>query len=287
MKILSFTRKQYYKSNKARREVLVTRSGYMTETTMLRHAKFKEEEPKEDQSKQQKLDYIIAFDTTGSMNSYIVEVRSQVVEMLNQIFDPSIDVRIKIVAFGDYCDARNVKLDGAYFDSGFSTDKQYLNKFIKRNHSTWGGDSDEFYELVLHKAIRESQWRPDARKAMLLIGDYEPHNVGYKYKIAGKQFTNKIDWNEECKIAAKNNITIDTLSIHGFLFYQEVAKITGGNCYPFRNSNASEISQLIIGTTFSYTSEKLFKKKLAVVEDSSLSEDTKTAYRTMKKRLIK
>ena len=51
-----------------------------------------------------KLDMVIAFDTTGSMAQYIEDVRKQVAEMIPRLFKDNEDLRLGIVAFGDYCD---------------------------------------------------------------------------------------------------------------------------------------------------------------------------------------
>ena len=50
------------------------------------------------------LDMMIAFDTTGSMAQYIDAVRKDVAELIPQLFKDNEDLRLGIVAFGDYCD---------------------------------------------------------------------------------------------------------------------------------------------------------------------------------------
>ncbi len=54
-----------------------------------------------------KLDMVIAFDTTGSMASYIGAVRQEVAELIPRLFKDNDDLRLGIVAFGDYCDMEN------------------------------------------------------------------------------------------------------------------------------------------------------------------------------------
>lgn len=54
-----------------------------------------------------KLDMVIAFDTTGSMAQYIGAVRKEVSELIPQLFKDNEDLRLGIVAFGDYCDMNN------------------------------------------------------------------------------------------------------------------------------------------------------------------------------------
>ena len=50
------------------------------------------------------LDMVIAFDTTGSMSKYISAVKEHVKELIPKLFKQNPDLRIGIVAFGDYCD---------------------------------------------------------------------------------------------------------------------------------------------------------------------------------------
>ena len=50
------------------------------------------------------LDMVIAFDTTGSMAAYIGAVRKEVSELVPRLFKDNENLRLGIVAFGDYCD---------------------------------------------------------------------------------------------------------------------------------------------------------------------------------------
>lgn len=54
-----------------------------------------------------KLDMVIAFDTTGSMAEYIEAVRKEVMDLIPNLFKTNEDLRLGIVAFGDYCDMKN------------------------------------------------------------------------------------------------------------------------------------------------------------------------------------
>ena len=55
------------------------------------------------------LDMVIAFDTTGSMAEYIGAVRKEVSDLIPRLFADNEDLRLGIVAFGDYCDMKNAK----------------------------------------------------------------------------------------------------------------------------------------------------------------------------------
>ena len=75
------------------------------------------------------------------------------------------------------------------FDTTGSMAENDIIKFVKESKDTSGGDGNEFYELVLKKIIDESPWREDSSKAILLIADADPHEVGYTYRddVVGNQ----------------------------------------------------------------------------------------------------
>lgn len=182
-----------------------------------------------------KLDMVIAFDTTGSMSAYIEDVRRQVSDMIPRLFKDNEDLRLGIVAFGDYCDMKDRNTFGnAYQCIPLTDNENDIIKFVRESKDTNGGDGDEFYELVLKKIIDESPWREDSSKAILLIADARPHEIGYTYKdyVLG----NQIDWRIEAKKAAEMMIKIDTVSIQGLPWYRELADMTNGICVPFKSS---------------------------------------------------
>ena len=83
-----------------------------------------------------KLDMVIAFDTTGSMAAYIDDVRHQVAEMIPRIFKDNEDLRLGIVAFGDYCDMKNRDTFGdAYQCIPLTDNENNIIKFVKKSRS--------------------------------------------------------------------------------------------------------------------------------------------------------
>lgn len=184
---------------------------------------------------QGKLDMVIAFDTTGSMAAYIEDVRHQVADMIPRLFKDNENLRLGIVAFGDYCDMTSRDVFGDAYQSIPLTDNENdIIKFVKESKDTSGGDGDEFYEFVLKKIIYESPWRDDSSKAILLIADAEPHEIGYTYRdfVVG----NQIDWKQEARKAADMKIKIDTVSICGLPWYKELSAMTNGISVPFKSS---------------------------------------------------
>lgn len=212
-----------------------------------------------------KLDMVIAFDTTGSMAAYIDDVRHQVAEMIPRIFKDNEDLRLGIVAFGDYCDMENRDSFGnAYQCIPLTDNENDIIKFVEESKDTSGGDGDEFYELVLKKIIEESPWREDSSKAILLIADADPHEIGYTYRdyVVG----NQIDWRIEAKKAADMKIKVDTVSICGRSWYKELSAMTNGISVPFKSSRKTGT---MIETATTARSAMAFAESASGCEDAS------------------
>ena len=182
------------------------------------------------------LDMVIAFDTTGSMAAYIDAVRQEVAELIPNLFKDNEDLRLGIVAFGDYCDMNNTQDFGNAYQCLMPTDRENdIIKFVRETKDTSGGDGDEFYELVIKKIVEETPWREDSTRAILLISDAEPHPLGYTYKdyVVG----NQIDWRKEAQKAAEMKIKIDTVTIRETEWYKELSQMTNGISVPFASGH--------------------------------------------------
>lgn len=183
------------------------------------------------------LDMVIAFDTTGSMSSYIGDVKQHVTDLIPKLLDANPKMRIGIVAFGDYCDMNSKDNFGkAYQVLPLTSNKQRIMDFVINAENTGGGDGDEFYELVIKKITEETNWREDAQKAVLLIADADPHYVGYTYN--NYVVNSQIDWKEEARKSAELGIKWDTMKIHNHLRWMEkLSEMTNGVNVPFKSSN--------------------------------------------------
>ena len=73
-----------------------------------------------------KTDIVISFDTTGSMYPCLAEVRRHTTAMTDRLFREIPDLRVAIIAHGDYCDGPKVitKLD-------FTDNQEEIKKFIQ------------------------------------------------------------------------------------------------------------------------------------------------------------
>lgn len=232
-------------------------------------------------------DMVIAFDTTGSMSSYIGAVKKHVKELIPNLLRQNPNLQISVVAFGDYCDMTNsVTFGAAYQVINLTSDENALINFISKAKDTSGGDSDEFYELVIKKIVEETSWRLGSSKSVLFIADAEPHGIGYTFTSIIKN--NQIDWKKEAEKAASLDIQFDTLSIKPDMrWLEELSKITNGVNLPF--SSASKMSNLVEASVLARGGEETKAAFYSRMESSDIKNDselTKTysMYKTIVER---
>ncbi len=166
------------------------------------------------------MDLIVSFDTTGSMYPCLSEVRRKVESFVSTLFTQVPDLRVGIIAHGDYCDhPRTIT------ELPLSNDVKRICNFIHTVKATTGGDSDECYELVLDNALK-ADWQSDT-KVFVLIADANPHEVGYRYG----NYTVTQNWKvlaEKLKERGIKNYAVQCLS-HRYQtsFYTTLARIAG------------------------------------------------------------
>lgn len=154
----------------------------------------------------------------------LTQVRRQVVALVRRLFGDVPNLRIAIIAHGDYVDADTTYVTKSF---DFSSDEGAICRFVESVGSTWGGDAPECYELVLHEA-RTFQWRAGTEKALVIIGDDVPHEASYP---SNKK---KIDWRNELALLLEAGIHVygvhamPGIRKHSKRFYEEIARATGG-----------------------------------------------------------
>ena len=167
-------------------------------------------------------DIVFSFDTTGSMSACIKEVRKNVKSTIEKLFNDIKNIRIGLVAHGDYCDK-----DSSYLMKhiDLTTDQNKLIDFVQNVSDTKGGDYPEAYEYVLHK-IQDLSWNSNAGRSLVMIGDAYPHEVNDN--------PDKLDWRKE--VDEINNMGINIYSVQAlysgarqsYTFYKQMASKTNG-----------------------------------------------------------
>lgn len=226
-----------------------------------------------------KLDMVIAFDTTGSMASYIGAVRNEVADLIPRLFKDNEDLRLGIVAFGDYCDMESAQVFGKAYQCIMPTNNENdLIKFVRESRDTSGGDGDEFYELVLKKIVEETPWREGSTRSILLISDADPHPLGYTYEdfVVG----NQIDWRDVAKKAASMKIKVDTVTITDASWYRELSAMTNGVSVPFHSGyKTSRLVEASVSARGSMAAKMKFDRMMDSCED----EEMRAVFRSYKK----
>lgn len=165
-------------------------------------------------------DIVFSFDTTGSMNSCIAQVRASVVKTVRRLFKDIDFLRIGIIAHGDYCDR-----DRMITTCPLTSDQAKICDFVQRVAGTSGGDSPECYEAVLNHA-KSLDWKADSR-ALVIIGDEVPHRKGSQKEGGGKV---EFDWEKEAGDLIDSGIKIYPVQAlhnrHAEVFYGRLATMS-------------------------------------------------------------
>lgn len=169
---------------------------------------------------QSALDIVLSFDDTGSMSSVRRQVRSQIQDLIKELFGLVPKLRIGVVIHNDYCDEDLIqKLE-------LTSDRSEIISFINRDSSKGGGDYKEAYAFVLNQ-ITKFDWRSD-KKIVVMIGDAPPHEKG----SVSAGITELYDWKEEsCKLG-ECLIPIYAVQALGnrdaTSFYEDMARFSNG-----------------------------------------------------------
>jgi hypothetical protein len=171
------------------------------------------------------------------------ELRVHIVEMVERLFREVPNLRIGVIAHGDYCDG-----DRMYSQLDLSEDRAAIVKFVRTVHSTSGGDFPEAYEVVLNRAQLLS-WRSPTCRALVLIGDAIPHEPD----DIKRQGHKPVDWREEAKELLKMGVNIYSVQcLHGgpmaHTFYKQIAAWTNG--YHLRLHQFARLRDILLAICF-------------------------------------
>lgn len=167
------------------------------------------------------IEVVVSFDTTGSMYPCLTQVRSHIRTMIRDLFYGIPDIRMAVIAQGDYGDVYETK------HTGLSNNQDELCRFVETVSSTAGCDYEECYELVLREAHTKINWNPTARKVLIMIGDAIPHAAN------SHRNRDKIDWRKEAHELVRQGVnvySVQALNSTGAAnaFWKPLAHETGG-----------------------------------------------------------
>lgn len=115
------------------------------------------------------LDIVITFDSTGSMGGEISEVKDQVKRIGGTLLKMVPKARISICTYRDRGDEYVVQ------GLPLTSDIAEIDRYLSVVSAGGGGDTPEAVQEGMRWAIEKNQFRPNARKMLLLFGDAPPH----------------------------------------------------------------------------------------------------------------
>jgi hypothetical protein len=116
------------------------------------------------------LDFVLALDTTESMEDNLPELRNELVPMLMPYIGERDSVRVGLVYYRDYMEeylTRRV---------GFQSDLAIIQHAINTVRVAGGRDIPEAVHEALHSALTGFDWQAEDRM-IVLVGDAPPHPV--------------------------------------------------------------------------------------------------------------
>lgn len=151
-------------------------------------------------------DIVFAIDTTGSMKDDMDTLKNEWVPKLFEQAKKFGDLRLGLLFYRDYNDSYSFKgLPVKYFD--FTRYPQQFEKCLATAviRGNEGGDVPEAVYEALYAALKYYDWRKDASKKIILIGDAEPH--------PSPRGSKKITQEYVTTLAAEKGIVLDCIIV--------------------------------------------------------------------------
>jgi len=224
------------------------------------------------------VEIIFSFDTTGSMASCLGEVRKKVSETVSRLMKDIPNIRIGIIAHGDYCDDADSGMEAlSKLDFADSKQVKKICDFVNTVHATGGGDAPEAYEYAL-KMARSFSWTVGYSKALVIIGDEVPHPPSYT--------TEKINWWNEVDQLSDMGVKIYGIRAlhnqHAVPFYEELSAKTGTVSIHFNNFKL--IVDMFLAICYREASkEKLEQFEAEVKQKGNMNEELGQIFDTLSK----
>jgi hypothetical protein len=125
------------------------------------------------------IDIELAFDTTASMSPSIERAKRDGASIVKQVRDAFPDTRFAVVSFRDYGNpSGDYELVQPMTDDLGAVQAAFAKLRPASNPSPFNTFAEE-YNLLLHKSYTDAatNWRPQARKVVVVIGDAQPHGA--------------------------------------------------------------------------------------------------------------
>jgi DNA-directed RNA polymerase subunit RPC12/RpoP/uncharacterized protein YegL len=182
------------------------------------------------------LDIAIVFDSTGSMQGEIDEVKNKIQRIGNALLKMIPKTRISICTYRDQRDVYVVK------GIPLTDNLGQLILYLEQISASGGGDQPEAVDEGLRWSIENNQFRRSARKVILLFGDAPPHQ---SRNLACQKWAADFR-NQQRGIVS----TVTCRSDHPLEEFSAIAKIGGGESFLTRNEHeiVKQLMVLVFGS---------------------------------------
>ena len=123
----------------------------------------------------EKIDLVFAIDATESMKDDFAELKKNWLSKFEKQMKKFSDARIGLLLYKDYSDEYNLR-GLPVKNLGFQKNAGAFSKCIKNVSVKGGGDREEAVLEALYACADGFDWRSDAKKKIILIGDAPPHS---------------------------------------------------------------------------------------------------------------
>jgi len=225
--------------------------------------------------KKESKDIMISFDTTGSMYPCLTQVRRNVSALVTRLFKDIPDLRIGIIAHGDYCD-KNLTYITKMLD--LTNDKDKIVHFVNNVEATGGGDSPECYEFVLNQVRTLASWSSGKSKILIMIGDDVAHSP------RETQNFKKLEWQNEIGLIKEAGIKVYAVQAlgrsHATSFWRTMAFKSNG--YYITLNQFADIQHMITAAGYKQRGDSFlqdYEKEL--ITNGVMNRDLDSAIGTM------
>lgn len=176
-----------------------------------------------------RLDLALLIDTTGAMGTYVRELRRGFIELIHELRTATLEPRLGLIAYKDH-GAEGEEDHYLTRCHALAPQLSIAQDFIKDRSLApgRGGGGAEALECALH-AANKLDWRPDARRLVVAIGDKPPHGGGLDDFRA---CTRGVDYRAEVEALRRAEIGLTTIQVGNLLetrrVYEWMAAETGG-----------------------------------------------------------
>lgn len=161
-----------------------------------------------------KVDIVFAIDTTGSMKDDMQKLKKVWLPSLREKVKEFKDLRLGLLLYRDYGDSyKFMKLPVKKYDFTEDFDSFAKNLLGVKILGKEGGDIPEAVYEALFASMNYYEWRDDAQRKVILIGDAEPHPKPRGFGKISKELV--ADMSAEKKIRLDTIIVPDNKSDRG------------------------------------------------------------------------